>query len=317
LLLSGLVGCGSPSFLVTPVYPQAQLRETVVEQAPDDARGPGGKIAIVELEGVIMNATSGGLLQSQENPVNRFVEALGRAEKDKNVKAVVIRINSPGGSVAGSETLFNEVQRFRKRTGKPVIASVQEVGASGGYYVACAADEIIAQPTSVVGSIGVIFQTFNVSGTMAKVGMSAEAIKSGINKDSGSPLRAMSADERKLFQEMIDSYYGRFVATVQARSQKVPADKTATAFDGRVFTGEQALALSLINRTGGLREALQRAREVSKSPRASAVRYLLPMDTAGSIYATTPSPRPDARSWFLTVPGMNDLPPGFYYIWRP
>lgn len=319
ILLAACVvgGCGNPSFLVTPVYPSANLEEVTVQKAPKDAKGTGGKIAVVELEGMIVNAKTGGFMGPQENGVNRFAESLTRAEEDPEVRAVVLRINSPGGAVSASDTLYEEVKRFKARSKKPVIAAVQDVGASGAYYVACAADEIIVQPTSIVGSIGVIFQTFNVSGAMVKLGVTSDAIKSDKNKDAGSPFRTMTADERAIFQKMIDDYYGRFKGIVQSRPMKVPADKTAIAFDGRVFTGTDAVEIGLANKTGQLSDAIDRARELGKAPKARAVMYKLPFSEQGSIYATSPAPTPNANVWRVQVPGINELPPGFYYVWQP
>jgi protease-4 len=312
-----LAGCGNPSFLVTPVYPSANLEEYVVQPAPAGEKGPGGKIAIIELEGLILNARTGGLLQAQENPVNRFVESLNRAASDKEVKAVVLRINSPGGGVAASDTLYEEVQRFRTETGKPVIASVQDVGASGAYYVACAADVIVVQPTSVVGSIGVIFQTLNVSGTMSRIGVTSDAIKSGPNKDAGSPLRTMTADERLIFQSMIDDFYGRFKDVVRKRPGDTRVTDEAVAFDGRVMPGDRAVAIGLADQTGSLHDALALARERGKAPRARAVMYKLPFSEQGSIYASAPVPPPTANTYSLRLPVLSDTPTGFYYLWQP
>jgi protease-4 len=319
LLAATAGGCGNPSFLVTPVYPSQNLSEVTVEDAPTNTRGEGGKIAIIELEGLIVNARTGGPLQAQENPVNRFVESLQYAEKDDDVKAVVLRINSPGGAVSASDTLYEEVRRFKARSHKPVIASVQDIGASGAYYVACAADTITVQPTSIVGSVGVIFQTFNVSGTMAKIGVTSDAIKSATNKDAGSPFRRMTEEERALFQKMIDDYYGRFKGIVQSRPTHVPDEQTATAFDGRVFTGEDSVRIGLANQTGYLRDALNQARAMAKAPRAKAVMYRLPFSEQGSIYAVTPAPTPtsSANALTLKLPGLSELPPGFYYLWEP
>jgi protease-4 len=161
-------GCGTPSFLITPVSHTQKLREMQV------SGGSGrDKIALIEVEGVLINARTGGFLQPTENKVSLFKEQLARAASDDKVKAVVLRVNSPGGTVTASDTMYEMLTRFRERTGKPVIASLQEVAASGGYYVACAADQIVASPTSVVGSIGVIFNTFDASRGLDKIGIRA------------------------------------------------------------------------------------------------------------------------------------------------
>ncbi|HEX8915134.1 MAG TPA: S49 family peptidase, partial [Humisphaera sp.] len=187
LLVLG-TGCG-PSFLVTPVSVTADLQEQEVQPGGWFA----GKVAVVEVDGMLMNARSGGLLAlgSSENPMSRFAQQMERAERDPAVKAVVLRINSPGGTVTASDTMYEIVRRFRQRSGKPVVASTQEVAASGGYYVACAADRIVAQPTSVVGSIGVIFESVQFKGAMDKIGVTATAIKSGSLKDMASPWKLL------------------------------------------------------------------------------------------------------------------------------
>jgi protease-4 len=207
LVLSATGGCTWPSLLITPVNRPLKLEEVQVQPgkgfAPD-------KIAIVEVEGLLMNARSDGLLTPGENKVSLFLEQFNQIESDPRVKAVVLRINSPGGTVAASDTMYQIVARFKQRTGKPVVASAQDVAASGAYYVALACDKIVAHPTSIVGSIGVIFQTFEFSETMRKIGVSADAIKSGPNKDMGSPFRPLGTQERALMQAMVNEFYGKF-----------------------------------------------------------------------------------------------------------
>ena len=150
-----LTGCVPSSFLITPVSGAKTLREEVVQ--PGRSFG-GGKIAIIEVEGNI--GGGGGILPTLggENRLSLFAQQLDAAERDRSVKAVVLRINSPGGTVSGADTMYEMVVKFKERSKKPVIASAQDVAASGAYYIACASDDIVARPTSVVGSIGVIFQ---------------------------------------------------------------------------------------------------------------------------------------------------------------
>ena len=313
LLLLLLTGC-TPSFLITPVSSETTLREETVQSGKGFARG---KIAIIEIEGMLMNVRSGGFMQPQENPVSLFVQQLEKAEKDSDVKAVVLRINSPGGTVSASDVMYDAVQRFRKNSGKPVVAAAQEVAASGGYYVACAADQIVVQPTSIVGSIGVIFQTFDFSGTLAKVGARTESVKSGPMKDMGSFFKPLGADERQIMQGMIDEYYQRFQLVVTA-GRKLEGQRLAAVADGRVFSGAQAHAAGLADRTGMLNDAIDLARELGKAPGAKVILYKRPYGYGGSIYATSPTHQPQANvvNLNLTPPDMV-LPTGFYYLWRP
>lgn len=306
-------GCGTPSLLITPVSNTQKLQEMQVGAG----RGR-DKIAVIEVEGVLANARTGGFLQPTENKVSLFKEQLDRAAADDRVKAVVLRVNSPGGTVTASDTMYEMLQRFRDRTKKPVVASLQEVAASGGYYVACASDEIMASRTSVVGSIGVIFNTFDVQSGMNKLGVRAEAIKSGPLKDMGSPFKALSADERIVMQGMVDEYYARFVSVVTAHRAIDSEEKLRTATDGRVFSGQQALAMGLVDRVGLLEDAIKLARDLGDAPGARPIMYRRPYGFSGSIYASAPIDPPRANVTQLQLPGTDSfLPGGFYYLWKP
>jgi len=305
-----LAGCGFPSLLITPVPNTTLLREERI------AAGSGGKIVVIEVEGMILNARTGGLLQPQENMVSLFAQQLDKAQADPAVKAVVLRINSPGGTVTASDTMYRRVQKFRRESGKPVVASAQDVAASGAYYIACASDYFVVHPTSVVGSIGVIFNTVNLEGTLAKLGLKAETIKSGPYKDMGSPFRAIKEDERELMQEMVDDYYARFVAVVTENRKDVSDLKTAT--DGRVVTGDAAVKLGLADQAGSLEDAIDVARQMSGSPKASIILYKRPYGYSGSIYANAPTQGPSPTVLHVELPEMKELLPlGFYYLWTP
>jgi protease-4 len=302
LLLSTLVGCGAPSLLITPVTRRDGVEEIQVQ------RGGPGKIAIIPIDGMILNAKTPGLIQESDNKLSIITQQLERAERDGQVKAVVLRINSPGGTVTGSDNLYELIKRFRERSGKPVVASIQEVGASGGYYTALAADQIVACPTSVVGSIGVIFNTMNFEGTLSKLGVKTDAIKSAKNKDIGSPLRAMTGEERALLQETVDEYFARF-KTLAVSKRKLTDEKTiGIATDGRVFSGDKAREIGLIDRVGILEDAIDVARELGNAKKAKAVMYRKPFGPGGSVYAETSAPLPQSE---LNLPG------GFYYLWMP
>jgi protease-4 len=313
---AGLVGCGTPSFLITPVANTNRLEEIEVQPGRGWSQP---KIAMIEVEGMLINARTGGFMQPTENALSLFTEQLERAENDSSVKAVVLRVNSPGGTVTTSDTMYQQVLGFKRRTKKPVVASCQEVAASGAYYVSCAADRIVAQPTTVVGSIGVIFNTFEFSGTMEKLGVTAEAIKSGRLKDMGSPFKALGADERAVMQSMVDEYYGRFVSIVtEHRPMGDDAERLKTATDGRVMSGQQALAMGLVDQAGMLEDAIDVARAMAGEPDAKVVMYKRPYGYRGSIYATGPHPQPDANVMRLELPGQGKfLPTGFYYLWQP
>ena len=325
-LLAVLVtGCGAPSFLVTPVANSNRLEEHRVKSGKGWSPP---KVAVIELDGMLMNARAGGLLQASENPVSRFAQQLGRAAADEDVKAVVFRINSPGGTVTASDTMYAMVRQFRERTKKPVVSSTQEVAASGAYYVALASDRILAEPTSVVGSIGVIFSTVEFEGALAKLGVTPNAIKSGTLKDMGSLFKSLDDAERVVMQEMVDEYFTRFVGLVRERRPGVAEPAVASVaeyrkpgyagvFSGRVFTGEQAARLGLVDRTGSLEDAIALAKELAKAPNAATVMYRRPYGYGGSIYASGDVPQPRADVMRLQLPGFHERPSGFYYLWEP
>lgn len=305
-----------PSLLLTPVSNAGKLDEVRVQGGSGWA---GQKIAIIEVEGMLINARGGGLIGPSENKLSLFTQELDRAAVDDSVKAVVLRINSPGGTVTCSDTMYETLKRFRANTHKPVVASAQEVCASGAYYLACGSDVIVACPTSVVGSIGVIMQTLDLSTAMAKLGIRSESITSGPMKDMGSPFKPLDPSARAVMQGMIDDYYHRFVGVVKANRKDVSdPQKLQIATDGRVFSGEQAVTFGLVDRLGRLEDAIDIAREMSHSPNATVVMYKRPYGYRGTIYADEQVPNPQSNVLTLQLPESDMfLPRGFYYLWQP
>jgi len=309
-----LGGCGVSSFLITPVSSSSTLEETTV-QAGSGFLPP--KVVIIEVEGMLANSRSGGLLQPQENKLSLFTQQMDKAAADPAVKAVVLRINSPGGTVTCSDTMYQMVKKFRQTTRKPIIADTQEVTASGAYYVACGCDKIIAHPTSVVGSIGVIFQTFEVSGAMAKLGITSNAVASGPYKEMGSPFKKLEPDERALMQQMVDEYYARFL-TVVTTNRHIDSANLKEATDGRVFSGEKAAEIGLVDQVGLLDDAIAVAKDMGNAPSAQVVMYKRPYGYSGSIYSSDSIQPPRSDVMKLEIPAADDLmPTGFYYLWQP
>jgi len=304
-----------PSFLVTPVSSNQSLKEVTAEEG-SGVFGGGDKIVIVEVEGMLLNMKTGGFLQAQENDVSLFAQQLKKAEKDPAVKAIVLRINSPGGTVSASDLMYNEVLRFKERSHKVVVASAQDIVASGAYYVACSADKIVVQSTSVIGSIGVIFNTFDLSGTLDKVGARTNVIKSGPLKDMGSPFKAMDDNERAVMQAMVNEYYALFKKIVQT-NRKLDDTTLAAVTDGRVFTGTRSVELHLADQTGLLPDAIQLARDLTHSPGARVVLYKRPYGYSGSIYAHSQEEPPRANVTEFNLLPRTFLPTGFYYLWNP
>lgn len=289
----------------------------------DDRSRASEKIALIDVRGMLIDARRPGLLGYGPNPVDQFVKALDKARNDGSVRGVVVRITSPGGTVTASDIMHDELRRFREETGKPVIASIGEVGASGGYYLALAADEIYVQPTSITGSIGVIFPTINASKGLGMIGIESRAVKSGPNKDLANPLEPAREAHYALLQTQVDELYARFRGLVIARRPGLkPADIDA-ATDGRVVTGNAAVGLGLADAEGGVREAYAAAKTSAGIGPARLVKYV----DEDARAATTPYSVAPAQTQINLVQvqlgeaglggrfGMEAS--GFYYLWLP
>jgi protease-4 len=213
----------------------------------------GGNMALIRVEGVITaGGAGGGPFGGGGASAEEIVQELQKAATDSGVKAILIRINSPGGSAAGSQEMYRQVREVRER--KPVFVSMGDVAASGGYYVASASDRIFADPGTITGSIGVISASIELSGLLNKIGIKPEVMKEGKYKDMGSGLRPLTDQERQLTQGMLANVYEQFIGAV-ADGRNLPADQVRKLATGQVFTGEQALKLKLVDELGGMRPA--------------------------------------------------------------
>ena len=213
--------------------------------------GLGGKVGVVDLEGVILSADT-------------FREALAKMRSSGNVKAVVVRINSPGGGVAASQEINSEIARFRRETGRPVVVSMESVAASGGYYAAVAADRIVANPGTITGSIGVILQWVNYGELLDWARLRPVTFKSGSLKDAGSPVRELTDADRAYFEALIGTMRQQLVSAVtEGRKGRLKAGTMEKMADGRVVTGVEAMELGLVDETGDYRDAVDRAAKLA------------------------------------------------------
>jgi protease IV len=203
------------------------------------------QVAVLTVEGVILDSGD-------------FVDELKEFGSRPGVKAVVLRLNTPGGGVAASQEMYEAVRKFRADTKKKVVVSMSSVAASGGYYVACAADKVIANPGTITGSIGVIAEWFNYGDLLRWAKMESIVVKSGTLKDAGSPTRALTEAERLYFQSLIDNMYNQFVTAVAA-GRKMDPEVIRRLADGRVYTGQEAKANGLIDQLGTLQDAVAEA----------------------------------------------------------
>ena len=275
------------------------------------------KVLMIDIDGTISSALETGFLAREKSVVARVFERLERAAADPLVKAVILRLDTPGGEVTASDIVYHEVLRFKERTGRPVVGLMMSVAASGGYYIASACDIIVAHPSSLTGSIGVIPIFPSLESLMSKVGVKVNVIKSGPAKDSGSPFREMTEEDRKLFQVIIDEYYEGFLEVVaRGRKGKVPAADLRTIADGRIYTAPQALKLGLIDAVGYFDDAFGQAKDLASLKSAKLVSYTYFPKTKSNIYASRLgdfSPL-DAK---VLESMLAVLKAGFYYLWLP
>ena len=220
----------------------------IISRVGDWSLMTGDKVAVLPVTGLIADSES-------------TIEQLRKFTKDDSVKAIVLRINSPGGGVGPSQEIYEEVRKLQGK--KVVVASMGALAASGGYYIACAAQKIYANPGTITGSIGVIMQFVNVKDLIEKIGLKGMVVKSGVFKDIGSPVRDMKPEERELLQGVIDNVHSQFIGAV-ADGRKMDREKVAKIADGRIFSGEQAKALGLVDALGNLEDAVAEAGKLAK-----------------------------------------------------
>ena len=309
LILGGLLSGCTVNF---PLFPgPGPLQETQVS-------GSGkAKVLLIEVSGVINSQEGEGLVPTP-GLLAHFKEELTRASKDEDIKAVVVRINSPGGTVTASDIMHHELKAFKASRKIPVIASIMDVGASGGYYIAAATDAVFAHPSTVTGSIGVIMLTVNARGLLEKVGLEANAVTSGPRKDMGSPFRPMTPEERAIFQGLIDSMYQRFLTVVQEGRPSLSMEQIRKLADGRVYTGDQAKAAGLVDEIGYLEDAVEAAKKKAGITEARVVMYRRPGEYSNNIYSKVLGPNGWAAFGQLDVLSfVRGGTPQFMYLWMP
>ena len=264
-------------------------------------------VAVIPLYGAISQGASS---RSWERGSQQIAKRIKTLAAKKEVKAIVLDINSPGGTVGAVQEIYSAILKAKAETKKPFIARFGEVSASGGYYVAAACDQIMSHPGTITGSIGVIFSVGNFEGLMKKVGYKSDAIKSGKFKDIGSPSREMTPEERKLLQAMIDDSYGQFVAAV-AEGRKKSDEEVRLLADGRIYTGSQARLNGLVDKLGDLQDAVDEAGEMAKIGRNP--RVISDSDPFENLLSLVDS----KLSFFGTaaVAGAIDLTPSLEYRW--
>ena len=304
----------------------APLEESVVA----GAKGP--KILLVEVDGMISNAEAAASFFGlpSDSMVARVHEVLDRARGDSAVAGILLRVDSPGGTATASDQIYTEIDRFKRERGIPVVAQLLGTAASGGYYVAMAADAVQAHPTTVVGSIGVIFSSLNFAGLMDKLGIADQTITGGEFKDIGSPFRPLTDVERAQLQSIVDDLHGRFKEVVERGRPDLTPEQVDALANGRIYSARQARENGLVDSIGTLREAVRMLADRIGAPSVRVVAYHRPNVQRRNLYM-----RSRAAGGFGVTgresPGGDVLPaltggelvrellgrPGFHYLWWP
>ena len=314
--LAALPGCVLISGNLDPFSRAPKPLEEHVVAGQGDA-----KILLLDVTRVITSESERGAfsLAAQESVVARVEAELRQAAKDDDIKGLLVRINTPGGTVTASDILYERLMRYRRENGVPIVAELMDIAASGGYYTALAADEIIAHPTTVTGSVGVIFQGLNFEGLMDKIGVRNQTMKSGDKKDIGSPLRKMTNEERALLEQVLAEMRGRFVGLVRQRRPSVTDAQEKIIADGRIMTAGQALELGLIDRIGYLEDAIERTKMRAGLTDARVVIYRRSDEFAETLYSAlsqAPMSAPQINLINLNIDALMQTPQ-FLYLWAP
>ncbi len=308
-----LSGCSFISVSLAPSV--APLKETAVMGKGRD------KILIIDISGIITDEERRGFAGISEEPgmVARVREELKMAARDKRVKAVILRVNSPGGTVTASDMIYHEIMRFKEKTGVKIVSCIMDLGASGGYYVAVPADKIIAYPTTVTGSIGVIMLNLSIEGLLQKIGVKDASMKTGEHKDMGSPLKTMPDEERKIFQDVLDSLHEKFLSAIAENRKELSPEKLRALADGRIYTARQALEHGLIDLIGYLDDAVALAQKEAGLAKARVVMYHRPGAYKNNIYSQLGNPGIGSVNIFnfdLKTFARSGTP-SFMYLWSP
>lgn len=277
------------------------------------------KIVLIDIAGVISDRPASAAFGLQRIPsvLARVNNALDKARDDDHVRAVVLRIDSPGGTVAASDELYARVIDFRREKNVPVIAALGGVAASGAYYVACAADTIVAQPATITGSIGVILVSLNLAGLLDKIGVEDASYTAGVNKALLSPLHGATPAQRRIVQDVLDGMHASFRAVVAQARPKIDPTQLDILTDGRILGAHDALAAGLVDRVGRLHDALAIARTAAGIERARVVEYALPGGGRDGVYAEL------GADVLAAVPGLREasalagLQAVPMYLWAP
>ncbi|GAB6069303.1 signal peptide peptidase SppA [Thiomicrorhabdus hydrogeniphila] len=310
-LLSSVLLSGCATIKLGQSYDKP-IQEQVIEEGKSD-----DKVLIININGLLSDSPKTGLLSTAPSLLDSVMMQLKKAEKDKNIKAVLLKINSPGGGVTVSDILYHELMAFKERTHKKIYVQMMDVAASGGLYVAMAADHIQAHPSTITGSMGVIIINPDLSGTMQKIGAKVNVYKTGENKDMGSPFKAASQTDKQVFQGLVDQMATRFYDIVQSK-RKLSDSQMAVLKTARVFTGKTAVQNGLIDSLGYLSDATKKACKLANSKDCKVVTYRFKQNTNATSYSPTMQANTPDQAWkIVDIPLLDQLKlkSGMYYLY--
>jgi protease-4 len=318
-LLLALVACATSGCFISLGNPLSFMEgERPLEERTVQGEGR-AKILLLDVSDMITDTPTKrafGLVE-EESTLARVRAELEKAKDDRQVRALVLRINSPGGGVTASDQIYTDIVRFKKARGVPVVAALGDLAASGGYYVACAADQIVAHPTTVTGSIGVILLNLNLEGLLGKIGVKNETFKAGEHKDLLSPFRGATPEERRIVQGILDSLHARFVSVVRESRGRLDAARLRELTDGRIFDATRAYEAGLVDQVGDLELALTIARNAAGLEDARVIMYRRPEETRENIYSAVPTLPPQLNLFPIELGALAAHGPRFMYLWAP
>jgi protease-4 len=310
LLLSG---CAVPKLgFLSP--DQIPLKESTLQGSGKD------KVVVISVQGLLSNQPKSGLLKKRPGMVQEVVSQLRKAEADSRIGAVVLKVNSPGGSVTASDQLYHEIASFKQRTGVTLVAAMMDVAASGGYYLALPADHIQAHPTTLTGSVGVIFIQPRFYGMMEKIGVQVDVNRSGRNKDMGSPFREPTEEENRIIQDLTEQLAERFIKRV-AKHRNLSARQMQEIASGRIYLADDARAAGLVDSVGYLDDAIAKATQLAGLPKdAKVVVYRRAEYPNDNLYNAATHRDGSGKLSMVNIDlpdTLSTMNAGYYYVWPP
>ncbi len=293
--------------------PEDKLIARVVKTIGD--KKTDNRILLLDIDGALVGVGEKNWFWEEDAITTAISKKLHKARKDKRIKAVLVRINSPGGTVTASDIIYREIKKFKEETHIPVITMMMDVAASGGYYVACASDKIVAHKSTITGSLGVIIYSLGFDGLFEKIGMESRVIKSGELKDMGNPFDKFSEEEKVVFQNVVDQMYDQFLNVI-VEGRKIDKEELRKIADGRIYLGTEAVKLKLVDKVGYIDDALKLAMDEARIRDAKVLLYTRSRRNELNVYSNSLAKAPELKSPYPDMQTILDMSrPRLMYMW--